>query len=166
METQCPHCKAKFNAPDEYIGKQAKCPKCKQAFIIKSEEKSFENALPTSNKLPESKPEMNDIRIFTTPILDGIRIKEYKGVVFVRNARAINIIRDFFTSFRDVFGGRSASYQKVMMAMQGEVVTKAKEEARKLGANAIIGFALDYDNIGSKSKSLLMASAKGTAVVI
>ena len=33
-------------------------------------------------------------------------------------------------------------------------------------ANAIVGFSLDYDNIGSKNKSLLMASAKGTAVVI
>jgi uncharacterized protein YbjQ (UPF0145 family) len=53
-----------------------------------------------------------------------------------------------------------------MKAMQAEVVAEAKQEARKLGANAIVGFSLDYDNIGSKRKSLLMASAKGTAVVI
>ena len=46
------------------------------------------------------------------------------------------------------------------------VIAEAKEEARKLGANAIVAFMLDYDNIGSKGKSLLMASAKGTAVVI
>ena len=109
---------------------------------------------------------MNDIKIFTTPILDGIRIKEYKGIIIMRNVRAVNIIRDFFTSFRDIFGGRSGSYQKVMKAMQDDIINEAKEEARKLGANAIIGFSLDYDNIGSKSKSLLIASAKGTAVVI
>jgi uncharacterized protein YbjQ (UPF0145 family) len=109
---------------------------------------------------------MNDIQIFTTPILDGIKIKEYKGIVIVRNVRAVNIIRDFFTSFRDIFGGRSESYQDVMKAMQSDVVAEAKEEARRLGANAIVGFALDYDNVGSKNKSLLMASAKGTAVVI
>jgi uncharacterized protein YbjQ (UPF0145 family) len=109
---------------------------------------------------------MDDIQIFTTPILDGIKIKEYKGVVIVRNVRAINIIRDFFTSFRDIFGGRSGAYQEVMKSMQDDVIAEAKEEARKLGANAIVGFALDYDNVGSKNKSLLMASAKGTAVVV
>jgi len=109
---------------------------------------------------------MDDVQIFTTPILDGIKIKEYRGIVIVRNVRAINIVRDFFTSFRDIFGGRSRSFQEVMRAMQDDVIAEAKEEARKLGANAIVSFTLDYDNIGSKGKSLLMASAKGTAVVI
>ena len=109
---------------------------------------------------------MNDIRIFTTPILDGIKIKEYKGFVIVRNVRAVNVIRDFFTSFRDIFGGRSESYQEVMRLMQNDVIAEAKAEAVRLGANAIVGFNLDYDNVGSKNKSLLMASAKGTAVVI
>jgi uncharacterized protein YbjQ (UPF0145 family) len=109
---------------------------------------------------------MNDVRIFTTPILDGIKIKEYKGVVISRSIRAVNIVRDFFTSFRDVFGGRSASYQDVMKAMQDDVIAELKTEAAGLGANAIVGFCLDYDNIGSKNKSLLMASAKGTAVII
>ncbi len=109
---------------------------------------------------------MDDVQIFTTPILDGIKIKEYKGIVIVRNVRAINIVRDFFTSFRDIFGGRSRSFQEVMKSMQDDVIAEAKEEARKLGANAIVAFMLDYDNIGSKGKSLLMASAKGTAVVV
>ncbi len=109
---------------------------------------------------------MDDVQIFTTPILDGIKIKEYKGIVIVRNVRAVNIIRDFFTSFRDIFGGRSESYQEVMKSMQDDVIAEAKDEARKLGANAVVGFALDYDNVASKNKSLLMASAKGTAVVI
>ena len=109
---------------------------------------------------------MDQVQIFTTPVLDGIKIKEYKGLVVVRNVRAINIIRDFFTSFRDIFGGRSESYQEVMKQMQDDVVAEARQEATRLGANAIVGFLLDYDNVGSKGKSLLMASAKGTAVVI
>ena len=109
---------------------------------------------------------MDDVQIFTTPILDGIKIKEYRGIVIARNVRAINIVRDFLTSFRDIIGGRSGSYQEVMKSMQAEVVAEAKAEAKKLGANAIVGFSLDYDNIGSKRKSLLMASAKGTAVII
>ncbi|MHC4640271.1 MAG: heavy metal-binding domain-containing protein [Planctomycetota bacterium] len=47
-----------------------------------------------------------------------------------------------------------------------DVIAEAKEEAGRFGANGIVGFALDYDNVGAKNKSLLMASAKGTAVVI
>jgi len=35
-----------------------------------------------------------------------------------------------------------------------------------MGANAIIGFTLDFDNVGAKNKSLIMAFAKGTAVRI
>jgi len=33
MKTQCPKCKAKFNAPNEYQGKKVKCPKCEDSFI-------------------------------------------------------------------------------------------------------------------------------------
>jgi len=109
---------------------------------------------------------MDDVQIFTTPILDGIKIRQYKGIVIVRNVRAVNIIRDFFTHFRDIFGGRSESYQDVMEDMENDVIAEIKDKARKLGANAVVGFSLDYDNVGSKNKSLLMASAKGTAVVI
>ena len=33
MKTQCPHCKAKFKAPNEYKDKKVKCLKCKESFI-------------------------------------------------------------------------------------------------------------------------------------
>jgi predicted Zn finger-like uncharacterized protein len=34
MKTQCPNCKARFNANENSIGKQAKCPKCGKPFTI------------------------------------------------------------------------------------------------------------------------------------
>ena len=105
---------------------------------------------------------MDDIRIFTTPILDGIKITEYKGIVIVRNVSAINIVKDLMTRVRDVFGGRSGSYQGAMKKMEEAVLAEVKAEAVKKGANAIVDFSLDYDSIDG----LLMASAKGTAVVI
>ena len=109
---------------------------------------------------------MSEVRIFTTPVLDGLKIAEYKGLVTAKNVRAVNIFRDFFTAFRDVFGGRSQSYQNVMQDMENEVIEEIKREAQKLGANAIVGFRIDFENIGSKNKSLLLAYAKGTAAVI
>lgn len=109
---------------------------------------------------------MNQMLVLTTPIIEGVKITEYKGFVTARNVRAVNVIRDFFTSFRDLVGGRSASYQDVMKDMELEVLAEIRAEATRLGANAVIGFSLDFDNVGSKGKSLLMAHGKGTAVVI
>ena len=109
---------------------------------------------------------MSNIPILTTPIIEGSTIVEYKGIVTSRNVSGVNVIRDFFTAFRDIFGGRSESYQEVMKEMEHEVLREIRANAQQMGANAIIGFSLDFDNIGSKNKSLLMAHGKGTAVVI
>ena len=109
---------------------------------------------------------MNEIPILTTPIIEGVNITEYKGLVTSRNVRAVNVIRDIFTAFRDFFGGRSSSYQEVMEEMEREVLAEIRSNAANLGANAVIGFSLDFDNIGSKNKSLIMAHGQGTAVVI
>jgi uncharacterized protein YbjQ (UPF0145 family) len=105
-----------------------------------------------------------DFLLVTTPILQGVEIEEYIGPVIARNVRAVNVIRDIFTSFRDFFGGRSASYQEVMDEMMGEVLVEARRKAESMGANAVIGLDLDFDSVGAKSKSLLMAVARGTAV--
>jgi uncharacterized protein YbjQ (UPF0145 family) len=105
---------------------------------------------------------MDEVRIFTTPLLDGIQIKEYRGIIIVRNVSAINVIKDLMTRVRDFVGGRSGSYQAAMKQMEESVIKEAKQQALERGANAIVDFKLDFDSIDT----LLMASAKGTAVVI
>lgn len=109
---------------------------------------------------------MSNMPILTTPLVQGMKITEYKGLVTSRNVRGVNVIRDFLTAFRDFFGGRSGSYQEVMTEMENEVMVEIRQTATQMGANAVIGFTLDFDNIGSKNKSLIMAHGKGTAVVM
>ena len=109
---------------------------------------------------------MADIPVLTTPIIEGAKVTKYLGIVTARNVRGINVIRDFMTAFRDFFGGRSGSYEEVMVDMEAEVIREITAQAQQMGANAVIGFGLDFDNIGSKNKSLLMAYGKGTAVII
>ena len=103
--------------------------------------------------------------ITTTHTLQDRKVAEYKGIISAKNVRGINVIRDFLTSFRDFFGGRSGSYQDVMTAMEQELLGELRHQAISMGANAIIGVTIDFDNVGSKNKSLLMAYAKGTAIV-
>lgn len=109
---------------------------------------------------------MIDIPILTVPLVEGLTIVEYKGLVTARNVRGINVVRDLLTAFRDVFGGRSGSYEKVMADMEQEVLNEIQAAACQLGANAVLSFSLDFDNIGAKGKSLIMAYGRGTAVVV
>ncbi len=76
-----------------------------------------------------------------------------------------NIFRDFFASIRDVVGGRSGSYEKVLRDAHNAALAELESEARARGANAIIRVDLDYGGLGS-GESMLMVSASGTAVTI
>jgi uncharacterized protein YbjQ (UPF0145 family) len=109
---------------------------------------------------------MNDVLLTTTPVIQGREIQQYYGLVTVRNVRAMNIIRDILTSIRDIFGGRSGAYQEVMDDVERELLEELKAKAAQMGANAIIGLQIDYENVGAKNNSLIMAFAKGTAVRI
>ncbi|MDA3843342.1 MAG: YbjQ family protein [Candidatus Kapabacteria bacterium] len=109
---------------------------------------------------------MESIQIFTTPILDGYEITEYHGLVTARSVRAMNVFRDIMTQFRDLFGGRSESYENIMDELQLDALHELEIRTRDKGANAVVGLLIDFDNIGSKGNSLLMAFAKGTAVTI
>jgi uncharacterized protein YbjQ (UPF0145 family) len=109
---------------------------------------------------------VTQIPILTTPIVEGATIVEYKGIVTARNVRAVNIIRDFFTSFRDIVGGRSGSYQEIMDQIEQEVFEEIRQDTVTMGGNAVIGFTFDIESIGSKDKSLIMAHGRGTAVVL
>ena len=109
---------------------------------------------------------MNRTQILTVPIVEAMAIIEYKGLVTARNVRAVNVVRDIFTSFRDFFGGRSGSYEDVMRDMEREILNEIADQAQSMGANTVIGFTIDFENVGSKNKSLIMAYGKGTAVVL
>ena len=61
-------------------------------------------------------------------------------------------------------GGRSAAYEKELRNAKDIVLQEMAEQARALGANAVVAVDLDYETIGSGSGNMLMVSASGTAV--
>ena len=102
----------------------------------------------------------------TTPTLDGYKIKKYFGTVTSHVVTGTGLFSDIAAEFRDVFGGRSASYQKQLISVKEEVFKKLKEEATALGANGIVGLRVDFDEVSGKGKTMFMVSALGTAVQI
>ena len=101
----------------------------------------------------------------TTPTIEGHTIREYKGVVTGETIIGANFVKDFFAGIRDIVGGRSASYEKVLREAKDSALMEMMERAHMMGANAIIGIDLDYETIGANG-SMLMVAASGTAVVI
>ena len=101
----------------------------------------------------------------TTPQIEGHTIREYKGVVTGETIIGANAIKDFFAGIRDVVGGRSGSYEKVLRKAKDSSMEEMVERAQAMGANAIVGIDIDYETIG-ESNSMLMVATSGTAVVI
>lgn len=102
--------------------------------------------------------------ITTTSTLQDREIEEYLGIVSGETIIGANIFKDFFAGIRDIVGGRSGSYEKVLREAKDTAMAEMEEQARKRGANAIIGIDLDYENIGANG-GMLMVVASGTAVV-
>ena len=103
--------------------------------------------------------------IATTGSVEGRTITTYLGVVAGEAVVGANIVRDLFASVRDVVGGRSDSYEKVLASARAAALETIEAEALDLGANAIVGLSLDYEVVGAKG-SMLMVIAAGTAVTL
>ncbi len=73
--------------------------------------------------------------------------------------------RDFFAGIRDVVGGRSGAYEKELRKAREIAFEELEEQAKALGANAVVGIDIDYETVG-KDGSMLMVSVSGTAVII
>ena len=101
----------------------------------------------------------------TTATLQGKEIVEYKGLVFGEVVAGVNFIKDIFSGLRDVFGGRSGTYEAELAEAREEAIKEMMQRAEKLGANAIIGIDIDYEVIG-QNNGMLMVSASGTAVIV
>ena len=100
-----------------------------------------------------------------TPQIEGRPIREYKGVVTGEVIIGANVLKDFMAGITDFFGGRSSSYEKVLIEAKDSSMNEMTQRAQALGANAIVGIDIDYETIGSNG-SMLMVATSGTAVVI
>lgn len=103
--------------------------------------------------------------ITTTPSIEGKNIIEYKGLVTSETIIGANIFKDIFAGIRDIVGGRSGSYERVLREAKDTAMSELIARAKQKGANAVVGIDLDYETVG-KAGGMLMVSASGTAVVI
>lgn len=101
----------------------------------------------------------------TTPTIEGKTIREYRGVVTGETIIGANLFKDFLAGIRDIVGGRSSAYERVLREAKDTSMKEMQERAEQLGANAIVGIDIDYETIG-EANSMLMVAVSGTAVVV
>lgn len=104
----------------------------------------------------------SDMLISTTNTIEGRTIVTYYGLVTGEAILGANVFRDLFAGVRDIVGGRSGAYEKVLKEARDTAIAEMAREAAELGANAVIAVDLDYETV--HKGTMLMVSATGTAV--
>lgn len=101
----------------------------------------------------------------TTDFIQGKNIQAYCGIVTAEVVYGSNMLRDFFASIRDFWGGRTASYERVFERGQQDALRELQKRASHLGADAVIGIQIKTDTINLDETGVLMLiTATGTAV--
>lgn len=104
--------------------------------------------------------------IVTTPSIEGYKISQYKGSVFASTVFGVDVFSEFFASWSDTFGGKSSMYKSELDNMYQALTDELTYKTNRMDSNAIVGLHLDFSEISGKGKSMIMATAIGTAVVI
>ena len=101
--------------------------------------------------------------ITTTNSVEDRTVESYQGIVFGEVITGINVLKDLGAGLRNVFGGRSKSYEDELMTAREEALREMEDRGKSLGADAIIGGKIDYEVLGSDN-GMLMVTCSGTAV--
>ena len=101
--------------------------------------------------------------VTTTPSVEGRAVEDYLGIVSGEAIMGANLFKDIFAGIRDIVGGRSRAYEEELRRAKEIAMAEMQDNARLLGADAILSVDLDYETVGQNG-SMLMVSASGTAV--
>ena len=101
----------------------------------------------------------------TTSSIEGREIDRYLGIVFGDAVVGVNVFKDLLGGLRDLVGGRSGTYERELGAARDSALANLMEQARQVGADAVIGVDFDYEVLGSNN-GMLMVTASGTAVAL
>lgn len=101
--------------------------------------------------------------VVTASGITGKRVVRTLGLVRGNTIRARHIGRDIMAGLRNIVGGEVSEYTKLLAEAREQALDRMVEEARGLGANAIIDVRFTTSMVMHGAAELL---AYGTAVVV
>jgi uncharacterized protein YbjQ (UPF0145 family) len=99
----------------------------------------------------------------TTPTIAERETVSTLGVVSGEAIIGAHIFRDLFAGITNIIGGRAGGYEKALREARDIALQEMIDEARRLGADGVVGVDLDYEAQGADN-GMLMVTAAGTAV--
>ena len=101
--------------------------------------------------------------VVTTDSVEGKRVVRTLGLVRGNTIRARHLGKDIMATLRAIVGGEVSEYTKLMAESREQALDRMVEEARGIGANAIVSARFQTAMVMQGAAELL---AFGTAVVV
>lgn len=100
--------------------------------------------------------------VSTSEALPDKRIVRTLGLVRGNTIRARHLGRDLLAGLRTLVGGEVGEYTKMMAEAREQAVDRMREEAERMGANAVVGVRFTTSMVMAGTSEIL---CYGTAVV-
>jgi len=104
-----------------------------------------------------------DIIVVTTPYIPGYRVVKVLGIAVGVTVRSRGLGGRFLAGLRSLIGGEITEFTELAEQARKQAVERMIKHAKELGANAIISFRLDSNEISEYMDEII---AYGTAVII
>ncbi|WP_198675604.1 YbjQ family protein [Aliidiomarina sanyensis] len=104
---------------------------------------------------------MKPILVATTETIAGHEIIETLGIVRGNTIRARHLGRDILAGLRNLVGGELYDYTKLMAESREQSIDRMLDEARELGADAVVGVRFSTSVVAQSAAEILVF---GTAV--
>ncbi|MCP4169491.1 MAG: YbjQ family protein [Fuerstiella sp.] len=99
--------------------------------------------------------------IVTTDTIPGQNITATVGLVRGNTIRARHLGKDIFAVFKNIVGGEISEYTKLMGESREQALDRLRDEAVRVGADAVVGLRFTTSMITQGAAEIL---AYGTAV--
>ena len=102
--------------------------------------------------------------ITTTHNIQGMTISHYFGIVIGKAILVSNVAEGFEPDLGDFYELSEDVGSKLIKAVESALKVM-EEKAKELGANAVVGVDIKYENLGVQT-AMSMVTAFGTAVLV
>lgn len=99
----------------------------------------------------------------TTDEIHGKKIVKNLGLVYGNTIRCSHIGMDITAVLKNIVGGEVTEYTKLIAESREQAIDRMCDEAKRLGANAVVGVKFTTSEIMTGAAELLVY---GTAVVV
>ncbi len=106
---------------------------------------------------------MSEVIVVTTPGLPGYEIVKVLGPVHGLTVRTRGVCGKFIAGIEGIIGGEVTAYTSECEKARGESLKRLIENAKRMGANAVVG--TDFENSDILQGTATVFAAYGTAVI-